>query len=96
MRGASSSLGVFWRPGGSNPLGSSRYSAALLALVSVFAGVLVLVLVLVLGLVLGLEDEDESLELELEDDDELLLLLLLPYPSEYQPPPFKMKFPLTI
>ena len=29
--------------------------------------------------------------------DELeLLLFALPYPSEYQPPPFKMKLPLTI
>jgi len=40
-----------------------------------------------------LEDEDE---LELELLLELLLPLLLPYPSEYQPPPFRMKLPLTI
>jgi hypothetical protein len=37
----------------------------------------------------------EVLLLEL-DELELELLFALPYPSEYQPPPFKMKLPLTI
>jgi hypothetical protein len=65
-------------------------------LVSVFAGVVgVAVVVVVVVLVL---DDDESLdELELLAlDPPALLLELLPYPSEYQPPPFRMKLPLTI
>jgi hypothetical protein len=44
-------------------------------------------------------DEGELLEEELDElEPELLLelLLLLPYPSAYQPPPFRMKLPLTI
>jgi hypothetical protein len=69
-----------------------RYSAALLALVSVFAGVVVGVVGV--EVVVELDDDDSLLEDDEVDDEELLLLL--PYPSEYQPPPFKMKLPLTI
>jgi hypothetical protein len=84
-----------WRSacfGGLSPLGPLRYSAALLALVSVFAGVVVGVVGV--EVVVELDDDDSLLEDDEVDDEELLLLL--PYPSEYQPPPFKMKLPLTI
>jgi hypothetical protein len=44
-----------------------------------------------------LVDVDGLLLVVLDPFPELALeLFALPYPSEYQPPPFKMKLPLTI
>jgi hypothetical protein len=57
----------------------------------------VVVVVVVVGVVVVVDVVDVDADDE-DSPDELPLLLLfeLPYPSEYQPPPFKMKFALVI
>jgi hypothetical protein len=69
------------------PLSFVPVSAVFVPVSAVFVSELFVLSELVAEVLLAADPPPDALE---------LVLFALPYPSEYQPPPFKMKFPLTI